>query len=244
MWIKEFNGQLTTSWVENVNFLFKQDKIYIMDNHLCAAWCWMNQIEEVQNNNLIHIDRHYDLLYHSNIVKKVIIEPKINLKKLSFLEYENLSIKDSTGSLIKVFKWDNYILNLKEVYNNYYWKTIFSTFDFANPNPEFISKEINFIDFLNNIDDYINEIPNYNWILNIDIDYFFNTLNTKRIKVFSDEFIYEFANKVKSIIQNLSVITFCLSPECCGGWENSLSVMKIFCDVLSIDFNLEVTTPL
>lgn len=238
MWIKEFNGEFGKSWIDNVNFLFQQDKIYIMDNHLCAAWCWMNQIEEIKNNNLIHIDRHYDLLDHPNTVKQIIIEPQIDLKKLTFFEYESLSIQSKRG-ISKVFRWDNYILNLKEVYNNYYGTTIFSTFDFGNPNPEFIKHEISFIDFLNNIDDYINEYSGQNWILNIDIDYFFNTLNETRIKVFSDEFIRAFAKKIVSVIDNLSVITFCLSPECCGGWENSIKVMNIFCEILNIDFHLE-----
>jgi hypothetical protein len=239
MWIKEFNGTFSDSWIDKVNFLFKQDKIYIMDNHLCAAWCWMDNIEQIENNNLIHIDRHYDLLNHPSTIKQIILEPKIDLKKLTFSEYENLYIESKRG-ISKVFRWDNYILNLKEVYNNYYGTTIFSTFDFANPNPDFIKHEISFIDFLDNIDDYINEFPHQNWILNIDIDYFFNTLNGIRIKVFSDEFIEAFANKIASIIDNLSVITFCLSPECCGGWENSIKVMKIFCEILKINFNLEV----
>lgn len=238
MWIKEFNGEFGESWIDKVNFLFKQDKIYIMDNHLCAAWCWMDQIDEIENNNLIHIDRHYDLLNHPNTIKQIIIEPLLDLKKLTFFEYENLSIESRRG-ISKVFKWDNYILNLKEVYNNYYGTTIFSTFDFANPNPEFIKHEISFIDFLDNIDDYINEYPDQNWILNIDIDYFFNTLNGTRIKVFSDDFIRAFAEKIISVIDNLSVITFCLSPECCGGWENSIRVMNIFCEILNIDFHLE-----
>ncbi|MCP1996319.1 UPF0489 family protein [Flavobacterium sp. HSC-61S13] len=238
MWIKEFNGEFAESMIENVNFLFQQDKIYIMDNHLCAAWCWLNEIEEVENNNLIHIDRHYDLLNHPSTVNETIIQPGIDLRELTYQEYEGLYIENQHGERSKTFRWDNYILNLREVYNNYYGTTIFSTFDFGNHEPEFIKEEISFVDFLNNIDDYINQDSEQNWILNVDIDYFFNTLNSTRVQVFSNEFIRLFAEKINSVMDKLTVITFCLSPECCGGWVNSLHVMTIFCEVLRIDFNL------
>lgn len=29
-----------------LNFLFKEDKVYIMDNHLAAIWCWTSELDQ------------------------------------------------------------------------------------------------------------------------------------------------------------------------------------------------------
>lgn len=32
-----------------------------MDNHLAAAWCWVQKIDQSKRYGLFHINRHYDL---------------------------------------------------------------------------------------------------------------------------------------------------------------------------------------
>lgn len=237
MWIKKFNGNASKSMNENVNFLFKQDKFYVMDNHLSASWCWLQEIDDVENNNLIHIDRHYDLLKREGNVSLALKENNIDIKNCSFYEYCNFGFKNKWG-ITKVFTWDTYILNLEVLYPKYFNKTIFSTFDIGCPNPNFIGLELSFKDISNNLEDYVEELKDENWILNIDIDYFFNVINGEMIQVFSDAFVKQFAEKIRSIMDDINVVTFCLSPECCGSWENSLYVMSIFSDILDIDFEL------
>lgn len=41
-WIYK-NHELKTSGCYNMNFLFNNGKFYIMDNHLAAAWCWLQK---------------------------------------------------------------------------------------------------------------------------------------------------------------------------------------------------------
>lgn len=43
-WIYK-NHELKTSGCYNMNFLFNNGKFYIMDNHLAAAWCWLQKID-------------------------------------------------------------------------------------------------------------------------------------------------------------------------------------------------------
>jgi len=49
----------------NDNFLWQSDSLYVMDNHRLALWCWWQYLD---NNpgyiNFVHIDRHYDALWH------------------------------------------------------------------------------------------------------------------------------------------------------------------------------------
>ena len=65
-WIYK-NHELKTSGCYNMNFLFNNGKFYIMDNHLAAAWCWLQKIDTSKRYGLFHIDRHYDLLKVSSI---------------------------------------------------------------------------------------------------------------------------------------------------------------------------------
>ncbi|WP_370051354.1 hypothetical protein [Rhodohalobacter sp. SW132] len=39
-----------------------------MDNHLCAAWCWLQKIKKTKGINLFHVDRHYDCLLFSKFM--------------------------------------------------------------------------------------------------------------------------------------------------------------------------------
>ena len=51
------------SFDKDVVFLWKSDvhPIYISDNHLAAAWCWLQECEPNESYNFMHIDRHSDL---------------------------------------------------------------------------------------------------------------------------------------------------------------------------------------
>jgi len=75
-------------------------------------------------------------------------------------------------------------------------------------------------------------------ILNLDLDYFFLEIGDNTIQVFTDDYIEAIAKSIKLAMDNIQVLTICLSPECCGGWENALRVNKIICQILGIDFNL------
>ena len=59
-WLIDFKGRNDSSSV-NVNFLWNNSNVYIMDNHRCALWCWMQHIKGVDSLDLIHIDAHTDM---------------------------------------------------------------------------------------------------------------------------------------------------------------------------------------
>ena len=92
-WIYK-NHELKTSGCYNMNFLFNNGKFYIMDNHLAAAWCWLQKIDTSKRYGLFHIDRHYDLL--NNLTDDFIAENRSELINKDFFFY--LSLKDNMNN--------------------------------------------------------------------------------------------------------------------------------------------------
>ena len=74
------------------------------------------------------------------------------------------------------------------------------------------------------------------------MDFFWDD-NRKRI--FHDQYIRDFAQRLSRSLKDIKVLTIALSPECVGGrdleeeWENVLEVLNIFVEELnlSIAFN-------
>ncbi|MCD6556681.1 MAG: hypothetical protein J7K64_05745, partial [Bacteroidales bacterium] len=82
----------------------------------------------------------------------------------------------------------------------------------------------------------------YEWIVNIDLDYFFQKIDDTDVtlKFISNEAIDFFIGKIKTYLSNdkIKVMTIALSPECCGGWENSLELMNFFAEKLDLKFEI------
>lgn len=69
MWIRNIPNDYMSkdSGVSNLNFLYKEDNIYIMDNHLAAGWCWLQELQPKTSYNFFHLDRHADLICNAPI---------------------------------------------------------------------------------------------------------------------------------------------------------------------------------
>jgi len=80
---------------------------------------------------------------------------------------------------------------------------------------------------INDFADYF-EQSKTNLIINLDIDYFFSDYPKYEI-IFSDKIIDGILDNIKKlIVESNNVLTVALSPECCGGWQNSISFIKKF----------------
>ena len=88
MWIK----QMPSNYYEQPSsfsggvMLWKNEKVYVMDNHLSAAWCWLQSCDSKAEYNFMHIDMHYDLL--SPLMKD--IQPLRDNPHMSYDEFKNL----------------------------------------------------------------------------------------------------------------------------------------------------------
>jgi hypothetical protein len=238
MWIKEPNRVLGKSLNDTVNFLYKEDNVYVMDNHLAAAWSWLDTVDPRKSHYLLHIDRHYDLLSFSNTVQAEILDKEIELSDLSFQAYLDLRQYGNNGDSWPLFRWANYILNLKLVYPDFYKETYFSTRDNGCRGGDFIDHDMRYDELLSSIGNLVESKNDAGWIINLDIDYFFH--NDDLTQVHDDQEMRELATQIKKILDKVEVFTICLSPECCGGWGKSLQKTKIICEIIGIDFISEL----
>ncbi|KFC19691.1 hypothetical protein IO90_10510 [Chryseobacterium sp. FH1] len=234
MWIKEMPKVLGESGSINVNFLYKKNKIYVSDNHLAAAWCWLQEIDVLQKYTFVHIDRHYDLIDQPEEIEANIVERNIDVQNLNFEEYCGLK-QDMEGPpdlIVKLFRWDNYIHHIDNLFPNLFGNKYFVTKK-AGSKTEFVEDEYDIEHFLREFKHWI-EYPKNGCIVNLDLDYFFASVGGPQIQLYSDEAIKKVAEEIKKRMAEIDVLTIALSPECCGGWENSFKILKIFNEILEL----------
>jgi len=238
VWIKKPDFPLKNSLDDYLNFLYNSGKVYIMDNHLAAGWSWLNSLNVAEQYNLFHIDRHYDLLEFPLTMNTEVIDKGIKLGDLTLLQYLDIKQDLKNNGSVPAFRWDNYIGNLNVVYPNLFKEKFFATQRDGTPLRDFINHEMDCFELINNIEYWITETNECNWIVNLDIDYFFTRVGDQNIQTLSDEYIIELMNRLKKVYDRIVVITISLSPECSGGWRKAIEKCMLICDVLEVDFEL------
>lgn len=250
MWIRKVRNKFTNfgKYHTCLNFLWKSDDvpIYIMDNHLAAAWCWMQECDTNEAYNFIHIDKHSDLKGCGHITRIEYLKTKPNI---SFEEYEKISY--ITNDKYQFFQWDNYIRACHYLFPNWFNTNLFYTQD----NNECVANDWGYMAFPSQtmetlyvrqgIKQYVEKqdfffkgaifkknMRTKKWIVNIDLDFFWDF---NRTKVFDDQFIKDLGQTIGEAMNNIQVLTLALSPSCCGGWENAIECSKIFlsCSILN-----------
>ena len=214
----------TGEYCFGTDLLYKKGNIYLMDNHRMAAWCWANYIDDNEKYTIIHIDKHYDTL--GNQIKEWTAPIKNGLNNLSLKEYDNIEYQKCEFERYRIFKWDNYIPIFHHYYSNQINGYIFYTHNMGDI-PKNLEKHITHYStycLVNNFYDYFSEYED-NLIINLDIDYFF--CDNPVFKFLSDYAIERFIEAIMKLIVNpKNILTIALSPECCGGWENSLAFVR------------------
>lgn len=254
MWIKELpkNFKDYISFDQNVVFLWKCDErpIYVSDNHLTAAWCWLQECEPNERYNFMHIDRHYDLGESGYYCEIDFIK---NNPKLSFNDF--LKIKYSNGNTHRFFRWDNYIRACYHLFpkwfnTNYFYvhESLWTNGDFQHKvrNALYVREELS--QFIEEANAYLGDGPignlwNKPWIVNLDLDFFWDE---SKIKIFDEQFIRDFARHLNKAMPNIKVLTIALSPDCVGGngmnekWDNVINVLNIFKEELNLSIELKI----
>lgn len=234
MWIREIKKEyLNNLWgaSDNLKFLWKSDDapIYIMDNHLAAAWCWMQECKIDEEYNFIHIDQHSDLAtyndtkYISSLKKGIPIEKYLSL------------LCDKYGVFEPTLKWDNYIHLTNILFPNWLRNSMFATHRDLHIDIHKQETGINICEsiapylLLSRLKNLFDESEPTKWIVNVDLDYFFcyNSVN-KIIPFHSEGYIQEIGSIIGNHLSNIQVLTIALSPSCCGGWGNAFECSRLF----------------
>jgi hypothetical protein len=250
MWIRELPKDYLkkSSYCYHSLFLWKNKKIYVMDNHLSAAWCWMQRCRPNKIYNFIHIDRHYDLGSYINHKDLFQLE---NNPIISYNEFTNIKrINDETP----LFRWDNYIRAVHKLNPNWFHTNIFITQKVGSKTESWGLSNINInevslIDMEYTIAEYIknahenssvfeDEDYKWPWIVNIDIDVFYSK-NEPHTQLISDDYIRSVAKQLKKCMSRIHVLTIALSPDCLFGkhlndkWHNAFHILRIFADEIN-----------
>lgn len=228
---------LEESGCYNMNFLYNVDKFYIMDNHLAAAWCWAQKIDKSKRYGLFHIDRHYDLL--NNLGDDCLNMNKDILVSNDFNEY--YSIKGDYD--MPIMRYDNYIDTFNRLFPDLIQMVYYATHKDGNNEDgtslECINKyKPDIWDLQSNIKYWIVDSNNDidSWIVNIDIDYFFQEFQEENHLFLTKKYIKSVCREIKRSLSKIEVVTIALSPEFCNGWGNSFQILRIICNELEINF--------
>ena len=220
-------GELSSS-SSNLNFVAKSDNIYVIDNHLAAFWCWL-QLPLENSYKLLHIDRHYDLVPYVHECNNQIHDFEWN----GIAPEDLLTMKYTKhGCEGQVIRWDNYINLFKELHPNFFSSATFVTqkngsLDYDG---EYVEKELYEVEG-------VGVRKQDNVILNLDIDYFFTNIGDEIIQKYTDEYIINVAEWVKSERNNFVQIIICLSPECSINWTEAKRIANIFLKQLNLNLN-------
>lgn len=226
-WLIPFKGRFD-SGPEKCNFLWKDENIYIMDNHRLALWAWFQHIDPKIIYNFFHIDAHYDCdpfvsqswIGHQNL---------INLNLNEFMSYPS----DKEG--VALFRWDNYVPVLLDHYRKNLHITYAATHGLGLKGT--FDHEFMPWDLLKYIENRF--FDHQNWVINLDLDYFF-AREFKESPLFHPTYIRKIFKALKSAHQDglIDILTIALSPECCGGWGQSEQVLEIFKEEFCLNLSL------
>lgn len=247
-WVKKIpvNYYEQTSFFENDVMLWQNDKVYVMDNHRDAAWCWLQQCKQEEQYNFMHIDQHYDLLdcYYSEPLDAINNNPN-----MAYDEFASL-MRDEKCEY-KLFRWDNYIRIMHELRPNWFNTNLFITQGYGgDANSEGWGHEkmriqettplyLLFAICQNIIDKWSSNLQsgneNLKWIVNFDLDVFF-CHEYDHVKIFSDSYIRKVAKLLQEAINNIQVLTIAISPDCLEGkgmmnrWTSGFRVLRILAE--------------
>ncbi|AUN96812.1 hypothetical protein C0V70_01570 [Bacteriovorax stolpii] len=203
------------------NVLWNEGKVFIMDNHRLALWCWFQKMQKAKRYNLFHIDAH----------------PDMSESALPYFNHDmwSMGLKDYRETWqndinMPLFRWDNYIEVFLKHYPQLVGKTVSATHHLGSSKE--LSEEIkpyDLVKFTHGVfsgEKYVNELG---WIVNLDLDYFFSAAPEK-LPLFSDDYIKQLVHSINEGLSNgmIEVLTISLSPECCGSWENAELMLSKF----------------
>lgn len=219
-----------------MNLLFNDGKFYIMDNHLAAAWCWSQKIDTSKKYGLFHIDRHYDLV--NNLSDEFLYRNKEVLIGSDFFAY--LCLRDQAGA--KVLRYDNYLDTFNRLYPDLIQQVYYATHKDGNDKTGtsfalIETVEPDMWDLDTNINYWISECHKdiERWIVNIDIDFFFQSHDDNGCFQFvTQKYIKYICREIRSSLPNIDVVTIAISPEFCGGWGHAFNILRIINTELNI----------
>lgn len=227
--------------------LWQNGKVYVMDNHRSAMWCWLQQCKNGDRYNFMHIDRHYDM---SNYYYKEDLIPVSENPRMDYREYASLMRQDGE---FKSLSWDNYILFAYDLFPDWFQTNVFLTHKDGDVcvgwhGNKMIFTEKDPSDIINQIQQYILEITEeaegvvggsseFMWIVNLDLDIIFNLSEECELyEFYNEDSIRDIARHIQRAMDRIQVLTIAISPDCLIGngmkekWDNGFRMLRILAE--------------
>ncbi|AMP98677.1 hypothetical protein AY601_1764 [Pedobacter cryoconitis] len=236
-WIRKPDLNKVVDGIWELGFIYQSGKVYIMDNHSGAGWCWLHHLDSQQKYGFFHIDTHDDLV--SNEAPAYMRSLLLN-KEMTIDEYCSIPTDMKGSADVKpLFRFDNFIANLNHVFPAFFNTNIFSINEPRQKVPpgfkvnRFIEPEV-LLDLFPAI-----LKSEAQWIIDLDIDYFFQEKeNNDYVQFLDNDYIDELCEKICMAKDSIAVITIAMSQYFCGGWKNSKRVTERVAKNLDISIDL------
>ncbi|NQT73572.1 MAG: UPF0489 family protein [Chloroflexi bacterium] len=210
------------SGIDHDSFLWCSGKLYVMDNHRLALWCWWQHLDdEPRGWNFLHIDRHYDAFWPRRDFWLEHHNPSHRSDLSSFRQAKINLHEDKLNSTL--YRWDSITTALLALDNDKIHNWWFATAgdgekppipDYQVIDPWHLTAQLRRIAKPSEED--------YSWIIDIDIDYFTHMDDDGSFcRVFSDQYIREIGSAISEGLTNnrFGVVTVALSPTTTESWQ-------------------------
>ena len=221
-WLIEWKDRGCSGPVQD-NFLWRSDRLYVMDNHRLALWCWWQHLDDHPRGwNYLHIDRHYDARWQREPARpwSRFYSPS---HKSDLSSFRQAKFSDK-GVEMNLYRWDAitsalWVLDKDDRIRSWAFATAGEGDAPRVPNPEDINPW---------------DLPaRLRWmakpseeelssIIDIDIDYFtYSRDDGLSGQVLSDQYLRELGSALSEGLANnrFGVVTVALSPSTTGSWQ-------------------------
>jgi len=243
-WLYEFDfkGRNPSGWY-NQNFVARNGNIFVMDNHRAALWCWLQKLDKNKKYNLFHIDQHEDCADIPRCVEDAVTE---DVRFLSLERYLAKVCDYGNGNWLPALKADNFLsFFVKNYPSQLNW--LLTTGRVGNPARWKDKQIISITDLPSHIKFYMcdhqtNDNTNCEWIVDIDLDYFFyqHAGTKEHLALLAPDYIQHLFSEIAKVHSagRIRVLTIALSPGWCGGWANAERLCEMLCNTLGVPFAL------
>lgn len=202
------------SLASGTNFLARVGRVYVMDNHRLAPWCFWQHEEEAESWRMFHIDRHPDAA-----------DDEVDWQRARDTFRGDLAAycEARTGSQ-PLFVWDSITRAVYEASPGRFTEVYMSASYEREACPEFVTERIDpwhlaarlhYIVHKN--EDGTDKSP---WWIDLDLDYFVTHDNHP---LASSDFVGRIGKLIVQGLQSdaIRLVTIALSPETSNGWDHA-----------------------
>ena len=202
------------------SFLWCADRLYVMDNHRLALWCWWQLLAESPHGwSFVHVDRHYDAAWQKRRPWTAFFVPA---HKTDLQAFRDALWRDRDEPM-NLYRWDTIVSGLLTMDGECVHQWTFATAGEGDRPPLPQAQHLSPWSLPAHLRSLAEpDEQSYPAVVDIDIDYFTHAEEDGTFgRVFSDPYLRELGASVGAGLANgrFGVVTVALSPTTTGSWQ-------------------------